>query len=619
MIQVKSLFSFIIIIGFSCSAYAEKKYQQIPRSPASVEIGISNCETEKGNYSEGETIRLSVVLSNDGSSAVKIRSITARIMNLRSLDSSVSQATLSHDVVVKPRSFYSIENKKIWTVPSNTTKDPFGVYIEYILGNGDKSVSYETFFRVVDSTMLTTYQIEKYSYNKLPVFSLDGGMSAEYAVLKSGEALAVGISDSWKVNAHASGPNQVYATPQFLEKSVRQTVDFYNQQLGTQTQFETVIISTGIPSIPYLSQAMKAPVLPLHFLASANTVKEIRSVLEYSNRKGYFSYGTLGHDPSVPYVGVAWVKLLDIPKEYIDFIKQHRVKNVILMGATGAIGGETTARKVITSSLQEKGYHHGDLFILYPQGGGAGDSIAFSEKLIDIKETTLQPDLIRIADWESGIIPEQVTNFSQSIKRQTTVKNIQFITGHDDGDLYMLATYVSLAFMHKNNASFLGSSDGTLHGVSLNPYLISHPFYECRFGYIPFVYWQGNPQQSIIDKLERQVQSAIISYFPETNFKDLNFWINSSVNFGGPEKASSLKNALQLIGLKNFRQNDYSVDEVWDLKDGLNAPCETRAAELTKGYSVEFLKKWEEALLPLLPKDLSEISKRFPEIIVTQQ
>ena len=70
MIQVKSLFSFIIIIGFSCSAYAEKKYQQIPRSPASVEIGISNCETEKGNYSEGETIRLSVVLSNDGSSAV---------------------------------------------------------------------------------------------------------------------------------------------------------------------------------------------------------------------------------------------------------------------------------------------------------------------------------------------------------------------------------------------------------------------------------------------------------------------------------------------------------------------------------------------------------------------
>jgi hypothetical protein len=467
--------------------------------------------------------------------------------------------------------------------------------------------------------MITTFQIQRFSYKELPVFSLDGGMSAEYAVEKSVANLASGISDSWKVNAHASGPNHVYATPEFLENSLKQTVRIYNDVLGSSTPFNTVIISTGIPSVPYLSSAMKAPVLPLHFLVSANTVREVESVLEYSLAKGYSSYATLGYDASVPYA-VAWVKLLDIPNEYLDFLIQHKVKNVILLGATATNGGEATAKKVISNTeINSNKYSNGSLYILYPQGGIAADSAAIKKKIKDISNIRQQSNFTRVADWESGIIPEQVKNFSENIAKKTGVRNIQFITSKDDGELYNLATYLSLAFIYKNKNTFTANGASPINGVALNPYLLSDPLYENRFKYIPLVYWQGNPLQSVIDKIDKVVKPAIYSFFPGLKYKEFNFWINSSVNFGGPEKAIAIKNALLLKGLKNIKENDYSIDEVWNPNDGLQAPCEVRVKELIDFSSAQHLSDWNVKLLPLSPEDLVDLSHRFPEISIKKE
>ena len=55
---------------------------------------------------------------------------------------------------------------------------------------------------------------------------------------------------------------------------------------------------------PYLSAAMEAPVLPLHFLVSVNSTKEISSILEYSSQAGVPCYATLGYDASMDDVGV---------------------------------------------------------------------------------------------------------------------------------------------------------------------------------------------------------------------------------------------------------------------------------------------------------------------------
>jgi hypothetical protein len=239
-----------------------------------------------------------------------------------------------------------------------------------------------------------------------------------------------------------------------------------------------------------------------------------------------------------------------------------------------------------------------------------------NNKVKDIGDVRLQTKFTRIADWESGIIPEQVKNFTKSIKRNTSVKDIRFITSNDDGQLYNLATYVSLAFIYKNKKAFTANGSSLISGVTLNPYLLSDPLYENRFKYIPLVYWQGNPLQSIIDKLDIVVKAAISSYFPEIKYKELNFWINSSINFGGPEKAMAMKNALLLKGLKNIKENDYSFDEVWNPNDGMEAPCEVRANEIAGFSSPEALKNWNMNLLSLSPDDLVDISQRFPQIVI---
>src|SRR6185312_1112164 len=614
--MIKYFHAFIaILLPFTLSA--NTSYQGDKSDP--VLLHISNCVTEKGSYFAGDKVNISFTLSNPSSSSIRIKTVIAEIQNLNHPAGFINEITLENNLVIGGRKKYKINNSEIWTIPANEAKDPFGVYIKYILTDGHNKTTYQTFFHVVDKNMITTFQIQRFSNTGLPVFSLDGGMSAEYAVEKSGANLASGISDSWKVNAHASGPNHVYATPEFLENSVRQTVNFYDKILGPSTPVNSVIISTGIPSVPYLSSAMKAPVLPLHFLVSANTVKEVQSILQYSGEKGFDSYATLGYDASVPYA-VAWVKLLDIPKEYIDFLIQHKVKNVILLGATAPTGGEATARKVIlTDKADTEKYSNGSLFILYPQGGVAADLVALKDKVKDIDNVSLEAKFTRVADWESGIIPKQVRNFTEHIKRNTSVKDIRFITSEDDGQLYNLATYVSLAFIYKNRKAFSINGSSPIKGVALNPYLLSEPLYEYRFKYIPLVYWQGNSQQSIINKLGEVVEPAISSYFPAIRYKELNFWINSSINFGGPEKAMAMKDALLLKGLKNIKENNYSVDEVWYPRDGMQAPCEVRAKELIHLTSAQSLKNWNTNLLPLSSADLVDISHRFPQILIKKQ
>jgi hypothetical protein len=470
--------------------------------------------------------------------------------------------------------------------------------------------------RMAKENRLITYKIETYNYHGLKVFALDGGMSAEYAVEKAGESIGGGMSHSWKVNGRGSGPNQVFFTPEFLDRSVKATVSFYDRNFGFHTAYNTVVISTGIPSVPYLARAMKAPVLPLHFLVSANSVKELKEILSYSGRKGYSCYSTLGYDSSVPGEAVAWVKLLDIPRIYIDFLKRHHVKQVILLGATSPVGGEATAKKVISGVGSEQKYAPGSLFILYPQGGVSADEDELKARLIDLSQTELQHDFTRVADWESGIIPGQVQNFNSKIKELTTIKKIIFITGRDDDDLYKLATYVSLAFIHKNANSFSFKGKPIINGIILNPYLISNPVFESRFGYIPYVYWQGNSSDSIIKEMESTVKTALTAYFPGNDLDKLNIWINSSLNFGGYERALALENSLKKRGFKNVKTNNYTADEVWNTADGFNAPCELKTKLLLKTTSAEALKIWNNGLKPLSVSDLKLLSEKFPAVLI---
>ena len=67
---------------------------------------------------------------------------------------------------------------------------------------------------------------------------------------------------------------------------LQKTVDLYNAVLGGENvKVKTVILGTGVPSVPYISTTMHAAYLPVHFLASVNSVAEVEAILDYAKEK----------------------------------------------------------------------------------------------------------------------------------------------------------------------------------------------------------------------------------------------------------------------------------------------------------------------------------------------
>ena len=464
----------------------------------------------------------------------------------------------------------------------------------------------QTFFRVGAAEALTTFAIARAEHRDHPVFLLRGGLSAEYALEKALANLAGGTAHSWQPGAPGSGPEPVLATPEFLEKSLAATVAAYDRYLGAQAQFETVIISTGFPSIPYFSHALGAPVLPIHFLVSVDSVKEIELILDRARDKGLSAYSTLGHDTSLP-LAVAWIKLLDLPRIYADFINRRGAKNVVILGSTGTIGGETKARMVLNGSTEP--YRPQSIYILYP-GTSPDDEATLNREIADLAATPLG-EFEYISDWESGITRIQMDNFRRSIERETAA-GLTVVSAENLIKLYNLGSYATLALMHKN-AGLPGARTPT--GIALNPYLIGYPAYEHWKGYVPYVYWQGNPPASIADMALETATLGMQRTFPGVDVSGLEVWMNSTRNFGG-YSAPSIARALSDRGMASIRENDYSLDENWDLGDGVNAPSEIAVRQIVTAEPAARFEAWRRSLVLLEFDEFLDVARWDPDIDV---
>ncbi len=596
----KLLTAFLMIVCISgCS-----KTKLLTQQATKVDMNIEATEfiADKSTFKEGEKISISGKLHNQLNNKAVLRSLKLKIRNLSRGSSFFSEIPIGEEVSIAGGGEYVIDSPDIWQVPADAEKDAYGIYLSFKDTLGQDTYIYLTFFRVVDDKKLSVYKIDRDNWNGVYIFKLDGGMSAEYAVEKSLENLGRGIAQSWDVNAPGSGPNPVYATPEFLVNSIAQTVNNYNNYLGSATPLESVIISTGIPSIPNISNTLKAPVLPLHFLVSSNTEKEIQSVLDYSNLNGVKCYATLGYDLSVP-TAVCWVKLLDLPPAYLSFIREHQVKKVYIIGSTGTTGGETRARQVINKSPGR--YQSGSIYILYA-GNTADDVATMRDKIRDYDELTLD-NYNNISDWESGIISEQVSNISHALKIEAQCKAYS-VTAENLVNLYDLGTDVTLAYFKKNNIQ--------VKGVTINPYLLSHPVYEARNGFVPYNYWQLSSAQSTVGAITNRVKNAVLSYFPQTNFNNLSIWVNSSNNFGAATAAQNLITALKQNGYTNIRTNDYTQDEVWNPSNGMDAPCEKIANDILSdnGYF-----DWNQRQSPLTTEEFSDVIGKIPGVIFSAE
>lgn len=353
-------------------------------------------------------------------------------------------------------------------------------------------------------------------------------------------------------------------------------MNLYNEHLGKSKKLKTVIISTGVPTVPYLSAAMEAPVLPLHFLVSVNSTKEVSSILEYSSQAGVPCYATLGYDASMNDVGVAWIKLLALPDEYRKFIIEHEVENVIIAGIGENVKSESYCRKISETGVDGQEYANGSLYILYTQSGSEHDIHTISRNIVDYNILSLEEGK-NLADWESGVVNRQIDNISKGIREHTPAQVYSLIATHDMMDMYNLGANIAMYFMYKNRDLTKVSVQGTY----LNEYLISQPLYELTQGYIPLLFWQFVPPESTIERIKRDIQKVVDTYEKGVLLEDRTVYVNARI---GKEE---LVQELKIRGFRFITERKDNVEELWDLSDGINSPCEEVAKNIVKKIGVK--------------------------------
>lgn len=570
--------------------------------------------TSSESYETGETPQLQYTLHNTSAANVTVAHAYAIVFGLsdptyRRFTEIETQRTLAAGV---SRS----DSADLWEIDGGMPVGAYGVFVRTQLSDGSTWEEYETFFRVNDGSQLTTFDVAQQNYSSFPVYTLDGGLSAEYAVQKSAQILSQSAGPSWTPSAPGYGPRPVYATPSFLQKTIGEAIATLDGALGSTRPFDTLLIAPGIQSTPQLIRTLQAPVLPLHFLVSFDSVYELQTVLDEAQRDGYEVMATMGFDGSMD-PGVAWIKLLEPPAEYLSFAERHSVQNVVIAGSEGSTGGENASRRVQFAGAATTGHNAGDIFVIYPGGGSSVDVSNLAQRVHDVSDLPLAGSLENISDWEAGLLPEQVAAFSTGLSSVTT-GNVATFTAPSYYDIDNMGVYLTAAFYHKNETA-LAVDGEAVRGISLSPYMTNQPFADSAAGLIPVLFFQGESSLTIVEgRILNITQNALDHYFPGTDVKTLPVDVITSRNFGGFANAG-IESRLQQFGFTSWDFGTTGIDEVWDPADGYTAWNETAVTDLAAQRTQGEWTTWNNALDPLDFSDLTEIATTFPNIEFTLQ
>lgn len=107
------------------------------------------------------------------------------------------------------------------------------------------------------------------------------------------------------------------STPNF----VQETLSYIKEEVMSLNNLgKTVLYSPGICSVPYLVEIANLIYLPSQLLLSVNSLNELASILQIACAQGYECYAVLGYDPFIKDRLCAWIKFIELPKEYITLI-----------------------------------------------------------------------------------------------------------------------------------------------------------------------------------------------------------------------------------------------------------------------------------------------------------
>jgi len=561
-------------------------------------IKITDASLNKFACYPGDVLDCTVNFVNSSNYPVEIESISAIVNTLGSDAHNVSEDGIGGKISLAPGESVPMAFPNVFAVPDDYSASTLcSLSFRLDFGEGVTSVTDGILFRVINDEVLLTYEVERTEYKGVPVFRQFGDMSAAYGVVKSLAAFSGGMAPTMH-QTKSGGPDPVVATPEFLLNSIIKTVGLYNNELGANAKIRRVVIGPGIASASYLAGYSGAAFLPIHYLVSANSVGEIEQILDYSNNAGIACYSTMGYDGSVPGVGVAWIKLLDLPQEYIDFINDHQVEEIYLYGMSQSGLGESCARQVMRSVNTGDEYAPGSLYMLYTNNGTDADINALKNRYYDYTTTPLGA-VQYISDWESGLCDRQIENMAKTTK-ETTAARIFSITSDDMMRLYNMAPALYLTYTRKN-ASLLNHSGVT--GMIFNEYLTNHPVYEAYKGYVPMLYWQMNPASATLGRIDSEIKPLVNSVYPGTGdrIKDGYYYLNSNL------RRNELRNGLINMGVAQAKIKVRRAADLWNPDDdtsGMVGSTEDFVYDIIDNIGVD---KYRDAVKNLRPLTFSDI------------
>jgi hypothetical protein len=565
------------------------------------------CEIAPGGLIvPGQQAKVVCTLTNTGKTTVRLSRVTAATAGLTDPLASQGSIVLANTISLRPEESRLITGA-VQAITTATVSGAYAVYVGYMADIPRMAIA--SFFRAGASGELTTAVTRRFSYKKIPVYALDGGLSTEFNIEKSAESLTAGVSHSWYLQEGGVGEPPVWGTPHFLRDSIRTTVDFYDDVLGRRSEIDTVIV--GIFSDGHIPRALGAVWLPAHFLVTTTTLQEVASMLDQSAVDGYPATATSGPDGSVPGYVASWINFTNMPAEYAEFIKRHNVKNVVLVGgdgqpAWGAVSGGVN--QVLRDGTVHSSRKPGDIIVL----PALGPLDAWAKDYADWPIS----DAVDAADWEVAFVKEAIPGIAAGAKAAGA--RVTLVAGDGNEDMFEIESAATLAFMKKNERVF--TNDGkqsAIQGIVTNTYLLSHPFYESRIGYVPFYLGSFTLADSVDVRLMQHLSAYIEHYFGPMDITKLPLWFDAARDMDAVDTVPTFVPYLKQKGFSVWTL-DYSGDEVWDPTDGMNAPVELIAQRLAALSSAANLRAWNDSLAPIDIADLHELAAIVPGLTVTE-
>ena len=133
--------------------------------------------------------------------------------------------------------------------------------------------------------------------------------------------------------------------------------------------------------------------------------------------------------------------------------------------------------------------------------------------------------------------------------------------------------------------------------------------YELIQGYIPLLFWQFVPPASTIDRMKRDIQKVVDAYEKGVLLENKTVHVNARI------RKEELVQELKKRGFSSVTKRKDNVEELWDLSDGINSPCEEVVRNIVEQIGINQYQAQCKNALYLDIDDLKLVAKHIPGLV----